>query len=162
LLMVPLARRMLPPAAVPWALFLFATSETLAWHSCEAKPYSVDVLAAVIILIIFTRIRSLIAQLLIFAALAPPIIFLCYPGCFLFGGVLVALLPAVYRDRRAIVWLTYGLLTLAVFLPFTLLVLGPIAAQRCDMMAADWRRFFPPWHRPAVMPGWLILATAEV
>jgi hypothetical protein len=162
ILLVPIAQHILRPAAVPWALFLFATSETLAWHACEAKPYAVDVLAAVIVLIVFTHIRSLIAQLLIFAALAPPIIVLCYPGCFLFGGVLVALLPAVTRDRRALIWLTYGLLTVAVFLPFALLVLGPVAAQRCDMMAADWRRFFPPWDHPWAMPGWLILSTAEV
>src|SRR5271169_3353423 len=45
LLLVPIARRLLPAAAVPWALLLFACSEQLLQHACEAKPYAFDVLA---------------------------------------------------------------------------------------------------------------------
>src|SRR5947209_13547153 len=42
LLLAPVARRLLAPAAVPWALLLFACSEQLLWHACEAKPYALD------------------------------------------------------------------------------------------------------------------------
>ncbi len=52
LLMVPVARRLLPAAAVPWAVLLFACSEQLSWHACEAKPYAFDVLAATVLLFI--------------------------------------------------------------------------------------------------------------
>src|SRR4051794_2709308 len=34
-LLVPLARRVLPRAAVPWAVLLLACSDRLLWHSCE-------------------------------------------------------------------------------------------------------------------------------
>src|SRR5207248_1288581 len=49
LLFVPLARRTLDPAAVPWAVILLAFSDRLLWHGCEAKPYAVDVFAAVLV-----------------------------------------------------------------------------------------------------------------
>ena len=42
-LMVPLARRLVQPRAVPWAALL-AVSDRLLWHASEAKPYSLDVL----------------------------------------------------------------------------------------------------------------------
>src|SRR5438045_5567747 len=38
---LPVARRILEPAAVPWALLLVACSDHILWHSCEAKPYAV-------------------------------------------------------------------------------------------------------------------------
>ncbi len=47
LLLIPwLARQLLRPSAVPWAVLLFACSDHLLWHASEAKPYSFDVLAA--------------------------------------------------------------------------------------------------------------------
>src|SRR5438132_3938033 len=52
-LMLPVARRILRPPAVPWALLLLACSDHLLWHSCEAKPYAVDALAATILLAAF-------------------------------------------------------------------------------------------------------------
>src|SRR5262249_44345098 len=112
LLMVPIARALLPPRAVPWALLLFACSEQLSWHACEAKPYALDVLAATLLLALHVKTRawSLTARLLGLAALAPVLIFLSYPACFLFGGALLALAPAVWRDHRKTVWLAYGLL----------------------------------------------------
>jgi hypothetical protein len=164
ILIVPVARRVLPPAGVPWALLLFATSEALLWHACEAKPYAVDVLAAVIVLALFccTQAWPLGRLLAVYAVLAPLIIFLCYPGGFLYGGVLVAMLPAVLRDRRPSICVSYSLLALAVFASFFLLVYGPIHAQRCEQMVADWIRMFPPWDRPWAVPGWVLLSTADV
>src|SRR5262249_45434703 len=43
LLLVPVARRLLQPRAVLWAVLLFACSDNLLWHCCEAKPYAVEV-----------------------------------------------------------------------------------------------------------------------
>src|SRR5262249_12900512 len=39
-------RRLLTPVAAFWAALLFAASDRLLWHACEAKPYAVDVLLA--------------------------------------------------------------------------------------------------------------------
>src|SRR5947209_14778206 len=102
LLMASVSRALLPPAAVPWAVLLFAFADPLAWHACEAKPYSSDVLATVLLLYVYCagRHRSLLWQLAVCALLAPPLIFLSYPACFLYGGLLVALLPAVCRQRK--------------------------------------------------------------
>src|SRR5260370_41385151 len=50
LLMVPVARSLLPRPAVPWAVVLFPSSDQLAWHACEAKPYPPDILPAILVL----------------------------------------------------------------------------------------------------------------
>jgi hypothetical protein len=164
LLIVPLARRLLPPAAVPWPVFFFACSDQLLWHNCEAKPYAVDVFVATALAWLFCRTagQRLEGRLLLFAALAPFLIFLAYPGCFLFGGLLVALLPAVWRERRGTAWLAYGVLTVAVFAAFALLLTGPIRAQRDPTILADWRRSFPDYDHPWGIPLWTFLSTLEV
>src|SRR5262245_58421142 len=73
LLLAPLARRVLVPAAAPWAVLPFACSNHLLWHAGEAKPYSTDVLAAVALpaLFCFSDSWPLTWRLLAFAALAP-------------------------------------------------------------------------------------------
>jgi hypothetical protein len=164
LLMVPVARRILRAAAVPWALLLVACSDHLLWHSCEAKPYAVDVFAATILLAVFccTATCRLSRRLLMFGLLGPLVIFLTYPGCFLCGGMLVALLPAVYRERRTSIWLGYSLLVMLIFAAFGLLVAGPIRAQRCDAIVTCWHGTFPRWDRPWTVPVWTVLGMFEV
>jgi hypothetical protein len=163
-LMVPLARRTLPEAAAPWAVLLFAVSDHFLWHACEAKPYAFDLLAGVVLLLLYvTRPDApLTRRLLLFAAVAPPVILLSYPGCFLYGGVLVAFLPAVWRARRAGAWLGYGALTVAVFGTFAWVALGPARAQRDPIILSAWTGAFPPWERPWAVPAWTVLSTLEV
>jgi hypothetical protein len=164
LLLVPVARRLLPAAAVPWAVLLFACSDNLLWHACEAKPYAVEVLCAVGLLAVYggTHTWPVPRQLCLYTLLAPVLIFLAYPGCFLCGGLLVALLPAVVRARRLGVWIGYGLLTLVIGGAFTALVVGPVRAQRCDEMAQCWEDHFPPWDHPGNVPVWVAASTCEV
>jgi hypothetical protein len=164
LLLAWVARRVLAPRAVPWAVLLFATSEMLLWHACEAKPYSLDVFAAVLLLALFVATHGwpLGRQLLVYAPLAPLVIFLCYPGCFLCGGLLLALLPAVYRSRRCSHWLQYAGLALLVGGSFLLLYYGPVRAQRCEAMDSCWPRQFPDWQRPWRVPDWTFFSTLEV
>src|SRR5262249_26208228 len=87
LLMVPVVQHMLRPAAQPWALLLLACSDHILWHSCEAKPYAVDVLAATALLLIYCRSASwgLGCRLVVYGLLGPVLILLAYPGCFLCG-----------------------------------------------------------------------------
>jgi hypothetical protein len=164
LLLVPVARRLLHPAAVPWAVLLFACSDSLLWHACEAKPYAVEVLCAVALLALHggTQTWPLTRRLLACTLLAPVFIFLAYPGCFLCGGLLVAVLPAVGRSRRPAVWCSYGLLTLVIAGAFTALLLGPVHAQRCEAMTSCWVDHFPPLDRPWKVPVWVAASTCEV
>lgn len=163
-LMVPLARRLLQPRAVPWAVLLLAVSDRLLWHASEAKPYSLDVLAAIALPLLFfiSEEWQPVRRLLLFAALAPITIFLVYPGCFLYGGLLVALLPAVARERGWGVRLTYGVLAVAVFAAFALLLFGPIRAQRCETLSECWAPTFPNVSRPWTLPGWVVWSTVRI
>jgi hypothetical protein len=164
LLLVPVARRLLSPAAVPWAVLLFACSDNLLWHACEAKPYAVEIFCAVGLLALHgsTQTWPLTRRLLLFSCVAPVVIFVAYPGCFLCGGLLVALLPAVERARRPAVWLAYGLLALVIAGAFLALLLGPIHAQRCETMNRCWEDHFPPWDRPWKVPVWMAASTCEI
>jgi hypothetical protein len=164
ILLAWVARRVLVPQAVPWAVLLFACSEMLLWHACEAKPYAFDVLAAVLLLAVFVATQGwpLGRQLLLYVPLAPLVIFLCYPGCFLCGGLLLALVPAVYRGRRRLSWLQFAGLALLVGGSFVLLYLGPIRAQHCPELDTYWQRQFPDWQRPWRAPDWAFFSTLEV
>lgn len=162
LLFVPLTRRLLPEAFAPAAVLLMACADQILWHTCEAKPYAFDVLNAVILLNLFTMPGATSTRLAAAALLAPFCIALSYPACFLFGGLLVAWLPAVWRERQPRAWLCYGLLILAVFGTFGWLLTGPIRAQRDPIIVECWKGSFPNLARPWTIPYWSMMATFEV
>ncbi len=163
LLLVPLSRRLLVPEARPWALLLFACSEQLAWHACEAKPYSVDVLVATVVLWIGTCDEAPLARRLAMATfVAPFFIALSYPACFVFGGLLTALLPAVWAERRGKTWLVYCSLAATVAVTFLWVLLGPGRAQRDPELMSCWTNCFADWSKPWTAPGWAFLSTLEV
>jgi hypothetical protein len=164
LLLVPIARRLLEPRAVPWAILLFACSDRLLWHACEAKPYALDVLGATLVLAVhvWTENGPLLRRLLLYTLLAPLLIFVSYPGCFLCGGILIALLPAILQHREPRLMAAYGLLGLVVALTFLVLLLGPIRAQRCGEMDSCWLTQFPPLHFPWRVPGWVFFSSLDV
>ena len=164
LLMVPVARTLLPRAALPWAVFLFACSEQLAWHACEAKPYALDILAAVLLLGVYAagKDRPVSWRLIAYTLLAPLLIFLSYPACFLYGGILIAELAAVWRRGRLSALADYALLCLTVLIAFGLVLAGPAKAQRDGAILSCWLPFFPDWSRPWSVPGWAIASTFGV
>jgi hypothetical protein len=164
ILLAVVAWRLLPTAAAPWAVFCCALSDRLLWHACEAKPYSFDVLAAVVLIALvgLTTHWSLARRLLVLTVLAPLIIWASFPGCFLYGGVLVALVWPVLSSRSPRVMLTYALLAVVVFGAFAVLALGPVRAQRNDAMDSCWLHYFPPVNDPARLAWWLIDSTLEI
>jgi hypothetical protein len=164
ILMVPIALRLLPFTAACWTLLLFSCSEQLLWHTIEAKSYAFDVLAAVLVLALLclgTR-WSLVWRLLAAALLAPLLIWLSYPACFLCGGLLVALLPAVWRERRWPSALAYLLLAGMVGGAFLALVLGPVRAQHDPTIQECWTHCFADWHHPLRVLPWSLISTLEV
>lgn len=162
LLLVRVARAILPAQAVPWALLLFACGDRLAWHACEAKPYAFDILAAVLLFRVCCAGLSLLSRLLLLTLLAPFLILVSYPACFLFGSVLLALLPEVWRDGRPRVWSAYAGLILVVSVSFLFLMLGPARAQKDVAIMSCWLDFFPDLSRPWTVPGWVVTSTAEL
>jgi hypothetical protein len=163
-LFVSLARRLLSPQATTWAVLLFAVSEQLLWHASEAKAYSVDVLAAVVVLTMpcLGWLASLRRQLLAYTLLAPVLLLSSYPACFLCVGLLLAYLPAVYRQKQGRTWLAYGTLTLAVGAALLWLLLGPARCQHDAEIHSCWVACMPNWRRPWTVPAWLLLAPFEV
>ncbi len=163
-LMVPLARLLLSSRGVFWAVLLFAVSEQMAWHACEAKPYALDVFAATLLLYLFCRWRAwpVSQQLLCHALLAPVLLTLCYPACFLYGGLLVAFLPAVWRERQFASGAAYTLLGAVVAGTFLGVVLPIARLQHDEAMASCWVPFFPDWNHPWTVPLWVMRASLEV
>jgi hypothetical protein len=145
-------------------VLLFACSDRLLWHCCEAKPYAVDVLAATALLFTLTCTTtwSINWQLLLYACLSPVLVFLCYPACFLMGGMALTLLPAVRRARRPLTWTGYILFVVVLGVSFLFLLTGPIQAQRDERLLDCWADMFPCWDRPWTVPGWLGVKCTEV
>src|SRR5262249_44902539 len=125
---------------------------------------AVDVLSATVLLALYSSTDTwpLAHRLAIYAVLAPFLIFLTYPACFLFGGLLLALLPEVRQANEPRSWLGYSVLALAVFGSFALLVAGPVHAQRSEAMDQCWLKSFPPWDRPWAILYWLPLSVLDV
>ena len=166
LLFVFVARRTLSPAATPWAVLLFAVSDRLLWHACEAKQYSLEVFVAVLLMAVWLATSGWThgRRAFVFALLAPSLLCVAYPAAFLYGGVLVALFLELRTSRQVRDWFGYGVLCLTVFATFGLLLIGPIHAQRDETIVNCWKSMsqFPDWTNPATVPGWMVRSTCEL
>jgi hypothetical protein len=100
---------------------------------------------------------------LVLTAAAPIVIFLSFPGVFLLGGVLAALLPSFVERRRQ--WtdrLAYVGLVAATAISFGALVTGPIRAQRCAQMDECWIGCFATFDEPTFLPVWIAHNTVQI
>jgi hypothetical protein len=100
--------------------------------------------------------------LLLYAVLSPFLVFLSFPSCFLFGGAALALLPAVWRARSGRVWTAYLSFGAVLGISFLLLVVGPVRAQKNELMVSCWAYNFPTWDRPWRVPFDLVVHLTEV
>lgn len=166
ILFVPVARRILHPSAVPWAVLLFAVSDRLLWHASEAKQYSVEAFASVLLMAVwaFTPAWPVWRRGCLLALLAPTLMWLAYPAAFVYGGLLIALLIELRRSRRALDWLGYVVLCLTVSVTFGVLLAGPIHAQRDETIVGCWDTMnqFPDWAHPAGVPLWIVRSTCDL
>jgi hypothetical protein len=162
-LFAALCRCVLGPVAAALAVVLFAVSDRLLFHACEAKSYAVDVLVAVAAAWWFARTAdwALWKRCVPAALVAPFAVWVSFPACFVAGGLVVGLVPAAVRSgwggRAAL-----AVLAAAVGVSFLALALGPAAAQRCAAMESCWTAHFPDWSRPWFVPAWSVLQTLEV
>jgi hypothetical protein len=138
----------------------------LLWHACEAKQYAVEAFLALVLVAAYFRTADwpIVRRLFLFATLAPLVIWLAYPGCFLYGGIVIALVAEVRRARRPAAWLAYGLLSASVVGSFVLLLTGPVHAQRDRTIVECWQgmRQFPDWRHPAGVPFWMLGSTLDL
>jgi hypothetical protein len=180
--LVFIGRRVLPAGALPWFILLLATSDRLLWHACEAKPYAVDVLVAVIVLVtVVTPLNGPTIRagsvsdgptvanasgsyrtFLLYAALSPVLVFVSFPALFVLTGAALAWLPEVLRTRNNRVIAAYGLFGVVLCGSFLALLLGPIHAQRDETLIDCWQTYFPSWDRPWRVPGALLIRCTEV
>jgi hypothetical protein len=158
------ARRMLTAGAAAWAVLWFAVSEQLLWHASEAKAYSVDVLAAVVVLALPSCrwLDSPRRQLLAYTLLSPILLLSSYPASFLCVGLLLAYLPVVWDKREGRTRLAYGGLLAATATVLLWLVFGPVRHQHDAEIHSCWVACMPNWREPATVPRWFLSAPFEV
>lgn len=149
---------------VPWAVSLVAFSDRLLWHTCEAKPYALDIFWACALpaLFIATRQMVLTRRLLLFVLVSPIVIWSSFPGSFLVGGVILAFIPDLLKFGHRRAWFTAILLVTTIGLSFLTLSLGPVRAQRTGPMESCWLHAFASWDRPWTIPWWSVKSSVEM
>jgi len=171
--MATLGRRLLPSTGWIVLTLLFAFSDRLLWHCCEAKPYALDVLLSVGMLgWLFAEgvfhagndfaPHRLVRLLLLLAVISPWLVFLSFPACFVLGGTALCLVPLAWRRRSWGVSCAYASFGLALLGAFLLLLLGPIRAQHGDILRDCWSWNNPDWSLPWLLPLDLLRRVSEV
>ncbi|HZL37387.1 MAG TPA: hypothetical protein VFC78_18865 [Tepidisphaeraceae bacterium] len=163
-----LCRRLLPGVIVPWVVAFFAFSDKLIWHAAEVKPYGGD---------------ALIAVILFFLALAPPVrlkgakdqsgadrgaasrfmaisifsavaLWFSFPTSILFGSLSLLFLPRLLRQgTRGGVIYFVGYALVGA--SFLLLYHFSIKPQHVDYLSSYWIDDFPNYAHPLRIPFWL-------
>jgi len=162
-----LARRLLAPWTAVLALGLLAILDPVVRYSAEVKPYSVDVLAAVALLLALTEAerrqwRTPIAWA--FGGLGAVLVWTSFPATFVVGGIAAALLLRAGLRRRlpdAVRYLPALVPWVASFGVFYVVSLRAAGAN--PVLAAFWGGSFmpfPPTSFAAV--DWLVTHLTDV
>jgi hypothetical protein len=163
--MAVVVSRLLGPVSAGASVLLVACSDKILWHAAEARPYSSDVLIASVLALLFIVSHKWTARrrALFFAGLAPFVISASYPGVFLLGGITIALVFVLIRQKQnAPTWLALIVLGVSIAGTFLILFLTTASAQRTTTLNAQWAYAFPDWRHPTHVPLWLIRATIDV
>ena len=131
------------------AVAIFAVSFHPIRHSSEVKPYSADLLVAMILMVpafAWLRNPSRTSRLWRLAAVSPFALVMSYPSVFIAGAVGLGLMRAVWRSGRQawIPFLGFGIAVLATtWLNFTFVANGQSQAVKA-WMQSYWEQSFPP------------------
>ena len=163
-LFVALARRVLAGWEATVAVGLFAVSYPCVRYAAEAKPYGVDLLVSVGLLLAAVRLAegARPARWLALAALLAVGPWLSFPSAFVGGGVvLLGLFRALgsagpgHRVAAGAPWVAAGLLHASSLLAVQARIAaaaGPVLPGMQDF----WAAAFPPLATPLSMPLWLL------
>ncbi len=158
-----LARRQLEPLATNVAVGFFACSYYLVRHTCESKPYAIDLLVATLLIWLAVRwwqTPSSTKWPLLATAVTVPAIWLSYPTVFVACGVsLVALVSSVRsKSKRGwVLWSIYSTLVVASFVTFLSLYALSASERAADSWLEEyWREAFPPRASVGAFLWWLV------
>ena len=154
-----LASSILSPLAVLFAVGLLAAARWPITMGAFVKPYSFDLLMALVLLLPAVEWLRRPLELrwpLVLAVVAPVALLSSYPAVFIAGGVSLALLPTAWRSRWAgrTLFIAYN-----VFIAVTLLLIFyALTEQRehAGWMQEYWADAFPPLSLWPLLK-WLVL-----
>jgi hypothetical protein len=160
-----LARATLDPLAATFAVGILSVAYYPVRHSCEVKPYALDLLLATALLtpaVCWLQEPQRLRWLAVLAAVVPVALAASYPAAFVAGAVSVALLPTVWRQPRwhaVLLYVSYNALMLGAFV-----VVYRVAAlsqfhSTGGTANSYWADWFPP-HRPLALVRWFFKAHA--
>jgi hypothetical protein len=163
LVFVPLACDALSGFPAIIATLLFAFSDRILLHTAEVKPYTFDLLGAVVVLAIYCRTNSwpLLRQIVLYTVLAPLLVFSSYPSIFMLAGlfILIAWRAAYHPAARILIaFLAMVSVALAAFLA---LFFGPIRAQDLGPLHEYWKMHFPDYTKSTSVLSWPFSSTFE-
>lgn len=147
-----------------WAVGVLAVGYYPVRHAAEAKPYSLDLLVAVLLL--WPALRAWRAPRearwwWLLAAAAPAALLLSHPAVFVAGGLSLALAwPVWSRGSRGALaaFAVYNATLLASFLALYAAFTGQQYSTEIGAggMGEIWKDAFPPWREPLRLAGWLV------
>lgn len=157
------ASRMLRGVPLVFAVGVFAVSLHPIRHATEAKPYGLDLLAALLLLapaLEWLRAPERVRWLWLLAALVPLTLSLSHPAVFVAGGLALGLAWPVWRTRSATVrvpFAVYMILVAGTFLLlYALVTAGQTRATLDTYKSGDWAPAFPPLAHPLRLPIWFV------
>lgn len=152
-------RKLLDRRSSLMALAVFAASFYPVRYAAEVKPYSLDLLLALAIILaawaVYER-PALSGRWTAFAVVAAVSAWLSYPSIFMSGGACLWLLAYALGEGRTRPWahvLAAGLLIGASFLAMYVL---SGSGQRAAAPASYWSAGFPPMSEPWLIPLWAL------
>ncbi len=154
-----LSRELLDRRAALLSMAVFAASFYPTRYAAEVKPYSMDLLLALAIILAAWAVyeRPVAAgRWSMFAVLAALSAWLSYPSIFVSGGACLWLLAYGSGDRRPRRW--GHVLAAAVLIGGSFLAMYALAgsAQRAVAPASYWSAGFPPMSEPWRIPLWAL------
>jgi hypothetical protein len=146
------------------AILMFACADSAIWHAVEAKQYSIDLLVAVMLLLVVlvpSKDQSPLRRLLLASLIAAPAVWFSYSTIFMFGGISLALLPAIARGRGKAIgaWALCNGIVAASFLIVYALV---IREQQVSLLYEYWGDEFVDFSRPMFIPVWFFREAASI
>ena len=144
------------------AVGVFAVSYSGLRYATEMKPYAVDQMASVLLLLLAVRWWRQPNQtrwLWALAAVVPLVLGLSYPAVFVAGGVSLFMAAVLWNCRvsgawRA--WIAYNVALTGSFLAWYRLAAGAQAGAELDLMARMWGGAFPPRDSLSGLFNWLV------
>jgi hypothetical protein len=148
------------PAVALLLIVLWGCSERLIWHASEAKQYSFDVLASLLLFAVaLQESRPSTTRMIACAAISSVAIWFSYPTAFVFGGISLAVIPTSRSRRRWLTWLAGNGVFAASFLT---LFWFCVRHQQVGELYSYWLRDFIDFRQPWLLPIWLVRRLASI